>query len=145
VAENFKSRNIVNGAFGRLYMDGTEMAEIKDAEANLENEYEDVNLHGGKKGQKLKSTNGKGKFTFHKVDSWELKKFFNKNKNMMAVDFMLELEVDDPDALGAERITISECELSGNLNLFKMSRDSLIEKEIEFWFDKDSVEIPELI
>ncbi len=145
MAEKFTSRNIMHGAFGRLYMDGVEVAEVKEAEANLENEYEDVPLHGGKKGQKLKSSQGKGKFTFHKVDSWELKKFFNKNKNMMAADFMLEVEVDDPDSLGAERITITDCELSGNLNLFKMSRDSLIDKEIEFWFDKDSVDITEIV
>ncbi len=139
-----KPKHIFNGAFAKLIIDGEELALLKSAEAAIENEYEDVVLYGGKKGQKLKSSGGKGKFTFAKINSFEFKKFLQNNINMKATSFSLEVELDDPDANGAERITLAECEFSGNFNLFNFSMDSLIEKEVEFWFDKDLINTPEL-
>ena len=138
------SKNIFNGAFGEFIIDGEVLAQIKSAEATIENEYEDIALYGGKKGQKLKSSTGKGKFIFYKINSFEFKKFLKNNINMKATSFSLEVALDDPDGNGAERISLPECEFSGNFNLFNFSLDSLIEKEIEFWFDKDLVDTPEL-
>ncbi|MGB6129621.1 MAG: phage tail tube protein [Psychrilyobacter sp.] len=138
------SREIFNGAFGDFVMDGEVLAQIKSAEATIENEYESINLPGGKKGQKLKSSEGKGKFVFYKINSFEFKKFLKNNINMKATSFSIEVAIDDPDGNGAERISLAECEFSGNFNLFNFSLDSLIEKEVEFWFDKDLVDTPEL-
>ncbi len=139
-----KGKDIFNGAFGNLIIDGEILAEVKSSEANIENEFEEVTLFGGKKAQKLKTSVGKGKFVIVKVDSFEHKKFLKNNINMKTTEFGLEFAIDDPDATGAERISLPVCEFTGNFPLFNFSREELIEKEFEYWFDKDLIDTPEL-
>lgn len=143
--EKFKPRNILNGAFAKLYFDGEILMEAKAAEASIEGDWEEIPLPGGKKGQQLKGRKGVGKFTVHKVNSIEYRKFFANMKAGKVTDFSLEVTFDGPQTLGAERISLPDCEFTGNLNLFNYSIDSLIEKEFEFTFDPDTVDAPEII
>ena len=143
--DKFKPRNILNGAFAKLYFDGEILMEAKAAEASIEGDWEEIPLPGGKKGQQLKGRKGVGKFTVHKVNSIEYRKFFANMKAGKVTDFSLEVTFDGPQTLGAERISLPDCEFTGNLNLFNYSVDSLIEKEFEFMFDPDTVDAPEII
>lgn len=143
--EKFKPRNIFNGAFAKLYFDGEILMEAKAAEGTIEGDYEEIPIPGGTKGQVLKGRKGVGKFTVHKVNSIEFKKFFANMKAGKVTDFSLEVTFDGPQTLGAERISLPDCEFTGNLNLFNYSVDSLIEKEFEFIFDPNTADIPEII
>lgn len=119
--------------------------EAKAAEATIEGDYEEITLPGGVKGQNLKGRKGIGKFTVHKINSLEFRKFFGNMKTGKVTDFSIETQFDGPQTLGAERISIPDCEFTGNLNLFNYSVDSLIEKEFEFIFNPDTVDIPEIV
>lgn len=143
--DDFKPRQIFNGAFAKLYFDGELLMEVKAAEASIEGDWEEIPLPGGKKGQQLKGRKGVGKFTVHKVNSIEYKKFFSNMKAGKITDFSIETTFDGPQTLGAERISLPDCELTGNLNLFNYSVDSLIEKEFEFIFDPDTADATEII
>lgn len=143
--DDFKPRQIFNGAFAKLYFDGELLMEAKAAEAAIEGDWEEIPLPGGKKGQQLKGRKGVGKFTVHKVNSIEYKKFFSNMKAGKITDFSIETTFDGPQTLGAERISLPDCEFTGNLNLFNYSVDSLIEKEFEFLFDPDTADATETI
>ena len=119
--------------------------EAKAAEASIEGDWEEIPLPGGKKGQQLKGRKGVGKFTVHKVNSIEYRKFFTNMKAGKVTDFSLEVTFDGPQTLGAERISLPDCEFTGNLNLFNYSVDSLIEKEFEFIFDPNTADVPETV
>ncbi|MEG1942035.1 MAG: phage tail tube protein [Cetobacterium sp.] len=143
--DDFKPRQIFNGAFAKLYFDGEILMEAKAAEATIEGDWEEITLPGGKKGQQLKGRKGVGKFTVHKVNSIEYRKFFSNMKAGKITDFSIETTFDGPQTLGAERISLPDCEFTGNLNLFNYSVDSLIEKEFEFMFDPDTADAPEIV
>lgn len=53
---NFKSGDVVNGSFGKVYMDGRNVAEISEFTGKLTLEGKDVKLANGETGKKNTSS-----------------------------------------------------------------------------------------
>lgn len=143
--DNFKPKNAMTGSHGKVYIDGDHWADVKAIKTDIEIDKEEVLLSGGQKGSKTTAVGGKGSMTFVKVYSREHRKFLSKVKNGQQAYFLLQMEVDDPDALGAEIFSIKDCDLEGSYSVLNAERGSLIEKEISFDYLPMNVEAEELV
>ena len=71
-------RKIINGAFGTVFLEGEEVAELKAFQAKLEFQKEEVKVAGKMAtGTKYMGYSGKGSFSFHKVNSRMIKALGN--------------------------------------------------------------------
>lgn len=127
-------QRVINGSFGRLYVDGTTIAEVSAVSLKAAIERENVKMAGTyEKGSKIKGISGTGTF--------KLKKVFTRFQEVWAalklgkdVGFSLMTKLDDPDAYGAESFAAVGCKFTGDLPLIDWSVDALVEQEFSFEF-----------
>ena len=103
--KKIKSNQIINGTFGKLWVQGEKVSNVKSFESKVSLEYEDVNLSEelGVQ-QKYVGYAVEGTIVLHQVDS-EFIKLYNEGivtGNLPEVTIVAA--VDDPASLGAERI-----------------------------------------
>lgn len=130
-----RSEQVINGSFGEAWLDGDYLAEVKGVEARIEIQYEDV--HRPRKlgrGQKMTGFEGTGTLTVHKVTSRFIKLISDNLKEGKQTTFTVISKLDDPDALGAERVVLKNV-TPDNLTLANWEAKALGEDEMNFSFD----------
>ena len=101
------AQNVVYGSYGQIWLDGDEIAEIISCKATLTAQKTAI-----KRSRHLvdayKTTGyeAKGALKVHKVNSYLIKKLAPAIKAGKQVKFTLVSKLDDPNALGAERIAL---------------------------------------
>lgn len=130
-----RSEQTINGSWGEIWLNGDYMAEITGFEATIEIEYEDVNrprrLGTGKK---MTGYTGTGSLSFNKVTSRFIKLVSDMLKSGRQVSVTIISKLDDPDALGAERIAIKNATFT-NLTLANWEAKAVGQHESPFDFD----------
>ncbi len=130
-----EAKNVINGSHGALWLDNDEIAEVKAFQAKDEFNKEEVKLVGRmNKGYKITSVDGKGSATLHKVNSRMIKKIGRMVRQGKTPTFTLIGKLDDPDALGAERIVFKGV-IFDDLTLMNWEVDSLGSVEIPFTYE----------
>ena len=109
MADDVKTNQIIRGTFGRVWIDGELFANVKSFEAKLTLNYEEVDLSNDLgKHQRYMGFTGEGTMTLHKINS----KIFAKLAKAIKSGDMPEISVvgklEDPTALGAERVSFTE-------------------------------------
>lgn len=108
--EGYRPDNVISGTWGELWLDDEYMAEIMSFKAEIGIKYSDIQmarkLINGKKMTNLDLT---GEVKFHKVSSSVSSKISASLKNGKTPSFKIISKLDDPDALGAERIVCYGC------------------------------------
>ncbi len=108
--EGYRPDNVISGTWGELWLDDDYMAEIMSFKAEIGIKYSDIQmarkLINGKKMTNLDLT---GEVKFHKVSSSVSSKISASLKNGKTPSFKIISKLDDPDALGAERIVCYGC------------------------------------
>lgn len=137
----FKGKDVMSGSHGKCMIDGQTFAEVFEWEATVKLERKEINLPGGQKGSKIVATSGEGTLKRYKINSNWVKKF-SKLTNTKEVYFDLYLEVNDPDAVGAEAITIKSCWNSEGFS-FSSKHGEEITEELKFGFISNKLEIVE--
>ena len=126
---------VINGTFGECWVDDEYMAEVLGVTAEAIS-YEDINrprkLGTGKKMMGIEQT---GSLKFHKVTF----KIYKKSlviiwKAGKQTSSTIITKLDDPDALGAERILLKNVVFEG-LTLANWEAKTKGEQEISFFFD----------
>lgn len=106
----YTSDQVFNGTYGEVWFDGDYMAETESLKAEVDLSYESVsrvrNLADGKK---LIGIEGKGEVKLKKVSSYVTKKMSGKLKKGKSPSFTIISKIDDPDAIGAERVALYGC------------------------------------
>ena len=71
---SLKAKNVINGTYGTVWLEGEEVFEIKSFQAKDEYQKEEI-LGVGKmhKSYKITSVDGKGSLSVHKVNSRQIK------------------------------------------------------------------------
>lgn len=129
-----KANEVVNGTFGKVYVNGNKLANIKSFEAKLTLEYEEIDIAEDMgKHQKFMGYAGEGTMTLHKVDSYILKLMKDDLKAGKVPDIMIVGSVADPSALGTERIQLDEVTFD-ELTLLKFEQKTIGEEEVPFKF-----------
>lgn len=104
----FKPQQVMSGSYGTCMINGEVIAEVFEWTAQIKVDRKEIKLPGGQMGKKITGQSGEGTLKRYKLNSkWTT--YFEKLKDGKEVLFELYLEVNDPDAAGAEAIKISEC------------------------------------
>ena len=136
----FNGKRRINGAYGKLEINGDSVFEVNAAEAKIEISREDVAMSGTNQlDTKITSTKGTGTFTINKVWSRFKGSFLSDLINESDPVFTLRLNVRDPDNGGREEFLITECKFDGDFDILNFTVGEMIEQEFTFVFKTDSV------
>ena len=103
---SFNAKNVINGTWGTVWLDGEEIGEMKSFQAKDEYQKEGVSQCGKMStGYKITGVDGKGSMSFHKVNSRIAKKIGKQVREGKTPTFSFISKLADPDALGYERIS----------------------------------------
>ena len=128
------ANDVVNGTFGRVFINGHKFANIKSFEAKLTLEYEEIDIaEDAGKHQKFMGYAGEGTMVFHKVDSSILAMMKDELKAGRVPEIMIVGALEDPSKIGAERIQFNEVTLD-ELTLLKFEMKTVGEEEVPFKF-----------
>lgn len=133
--KEMESKQVVYGTFGSMWIDGYEIAEIQELKATLSADKVEVKIaRKMSKGYKVTGYTGKGSFKVHKVSSYFIKKLAPSIKEGKQVLCTIISKVEDPDALGTERIALYNC-LIDSVDLVNWSVGKLGEESYNFSFE----------
>ena len=125
---------IINGTYGKVFINGNKLANIKSFEAKLTFEYEEVNLaEDPGKHMRYMGYSGEGTMTLHKVDSSILNMIKDDIKAGKMPEIMIVGSVSDPSAIGTERVQLNGVTLD-EITLLKFELKTLGEEEVPFKF-----------
>ena len=137
-----KANKVMNGSFGKLWIDGELYANVKSFEAKNGLNYEEVEIAGDLgTHQKYMGYSGAGTMTLHKIDTSIGKKLNKgvKTGNMPEIEMVSAL--DDPAAYGAERVKFIEVTFD-EVTLMKFANKELQEEEVPFKYaDYDYIDM----
>lgn len=128
------TNQIIRGTFGRVWVDGELFSNVKTFEAKLTLNYEEVDLSGELgKHQRYMGYTGEGTMTLHKINSKIAAKLAEGVKNGKIPEIKIIGKLEDPTALGAERIELIEVTID-EVMLLKFENASIGEEEVPFKF-----------
>ncbi len=105
----YRPEQVVNGTWGEIWVDGDYMAEITAFKAEIDIEYSDVNMTRRlAKAKKMVGYEGKGEIKLNKVTSRFTKLISDNLKKGKQTVVTIISKLDDPDAMGAERVVIKD-------------------------------------
>lgn len=129
-----KANEVINGSFGKVFINGNKFANIKSFEAKLTFDWEEVDISEDLgKHQKFMGYQGEGTMVFHKVDSSILRMIIDDLKQGKMPEIMIVGALQDPASLGAERIQLNEVTLD-ETTLMKFENKTIGEEEVPFKF-----------
>ena len=133
------AKNVMNGTYGVVRIDGIEYANIQSFEAKITNSREDLQFSGNLgMDSKLLSSAGSGTMTFRKVNSRVVARQIPQLVSGKDFKAVLILTVDDPDGLGKETISISDVWFN-DFDLFKFEMGTTMEETVSFGFNPTNV------
>lgn len=131
---DFKYEENINGTFGEMWIDNDYMAETLALEAKMKLETAEVPKNRTlEKGYKVVGKTGEGTVKLNKVTSYMLKKISDNLKAGKATRATIISNLEDPEAIGAERIQLNDCVFT-ELTLVNWENGKILEEEIPFSF-----------
>lgn len=125
----------INGSYGYVYHDGQWLTNVKQAEATVEINKEEI-LRSGTRwvGHKVTSLTGTGSITSYKVTSQFIKvvgAIAKDNAKPYATELIFKLA--DPESNGAERIRLKGVQFD-QISLGNFEVGAIVEEELPFTF-----------
>lgn len=134
MATTFDSTNVINGTYGECWVDGEVMAQVTKLRIELTKNYDDVKrARSLVVGKKLTSIDTEGEVTLAKIDSSIAKKEADALKEGKSLTHTIISKLEDPAALGAERIAIYGVQFE-KATLADWEHSSLGEENYSFTF-----------
>ena len=107
--KSYKAQNVINGTFGELWIDGDYMAQVTGFKAEVSLDKSDVAMvRKLAKASKVTGMTCTGEITLNKVSSFFIRKLNDSIKAGREVVCTIISKLDDPDALGTERIVVND-------------------------------------
>lgn len=132
--QDFLHEQVINGTFGEVWVDNDYMAEATALQATIKLDTKEVaKTRTLKKGYKVTGITGSGTLKMNKVSSYFLKKMSDSLKQGKSVRATIISNVEDPEALGAERVKLNDC-LFTELDVINWEANTLGEESIPFSF-----------
>lgn len=128
----FNHNKVMRGTFGKVWVDGERMSNVKSFEAKATIDYEDMDVNGdfGKK-KRYMGYSIAGTMTLHKFDSFILSKYHAGVMNGELPDMTMVSALDDPTGYGAERVALYDIKLD-EITLSKFENRTVTEEEVPF-------------
>lgn len=129
-----KTNQIIRGTFGRVWIDGELFSNVKTFEAKVTLNYEEVDVSNDLgKHQRYMGFTGEGTMTLHKINSKVTAKLAQGIKTGDIPEIKIIGKLEDPTALGAERIELLEVTID-EVMLLKFENATIGEEEVPFKF-----------
>lgn len=133
--EDIKSKQVVYGTYGEMWLDGYKIGEVTELKATLSADKVEVKIaRKMNKGYKVVGYTGKGSFKVHKVSSYFIKKLAPSIKEGKQVTCTIISKLADPDANGTERVALYDC-LIDSVDLINWAVGKLGEESYNFTFE----------
>lgn len=130
-----KAKQVINGTWGEAWIDGSQLASIEALEAIIEFEHEDINQPRKlSTGKKMVGWEGSGTLSFKHINSQFIILMRDDLKEGKQTEVDIITKLDDPDALGAERMHFKNVTFE-DLPLANWEAKSPGELEVSFFFD----------
>lgn len=128
----FNINKVIRGTFGRAWVDGDLMANVKSFEAKATLDYEDMDVNGDL-GQKKRymGYSVAGTMTLHKFDSYILKKYQAAIRNGDLPEMKIVAALADPQSYGAQRVALYDVHLD-EITLLQFENKTVLEEEVPF-------------
>lgn len=128
----FQHNKVFRGTFGKVWVDGERLSNVKSFEAKAALDYEDMNVNGdfGTK-KRYMGYSISGTMTLHKFDSFILRKYQKGVMTGELPEMTIVVALDDPTAYGAERVQLRDVNLD-EITLSKFENKTLTEEEVPF-------------
>lgn len=144
MAGNFEAKRAMSGNWGEWILDGEKVAEATGVKLEVQLDFKDVPMCGTlAKQQKPSGWSGNGSVTMQKINSRMAILLADKLKKGETPEFVCISKLDDPDALGAERVVVKGVKFS-TLILADWSAGNTGEETYSFTFtDYDFLDMVE--
>lgn len=110
MTKSFEARNVMNGTYDYMSIDGEEVAELAGVKVEDEIEYEDIEQPGNlRSGKKMTSIGGKGEFTVNKITNKYNRIWSEKAEQGIQPEVTIVTTEADPNALEACTIMYLGC------------------------------------
>lgn len=128
----FNHNKVIRGTFGKVWVDGERLSNVKSFEAKATIDYEDMDVNGdfGQK-KRYMGYSIAGTMTLHKFDSFILSKYHTGVMNGELPDMTMVSALDDPTGYGAERVALYDVKLD-EITLSKFENRTVTEEEVPF-------------
>lgn len=134
MARDILDEQIINGTYGEVWIDDTYLATLKKFDAKVTMNYADVvRPRDLWKGKKLLELEGSGSVTVGKYSSLGLRLMHEKLSAGRTPVVKIMGKLDDPTALGAERIMIKNVTFT-EMTLFDFEHAKDLEETLPFNF-----------
>lgn len=132
----YTSDQVYNGTYGEVWVNGNYLAETKSFRAEVNCNYEAVpQARDLMDGQKLTGLEGQGELVMHKVSSYVMNLLSKSLKAGKVPDITIIGKIDDPSAIGQERIALYHCKFA-KMILADWERKKIGEESYSFTFEK---------
>jgi hypothetical protein len=129
-----KSNRQINGTYGAVWVNGEKWMDVESFEAKVTISYEDVNMaEDPATHKKMMGWSGDGTMSVKKVYSRGASLMSNAVKTGQMPDVSIVGKLADPDAFGAERVSISEVTFN-EFMLLKFEQKTLGTEDLPFNF-----------
>jgi len=131
----YTANQVINGTFGEVWFDDDYLAEVVSGQAKVSLTYDDVKrARCLMVAKKLIKAEGKGSIKLNHVRSNIVKKTSDTIKSGKTPSFKIIMKLEDPDALGAERIVLYGCKLD-ELTLMDWENGKITEETLSFTYE----------
>ena len=135
MAKAYTANQGINGTFGEVWFDDDYLAEVVSGQAKVSLTYDDVKrARCLMVAKKLIKAEGKGSIKLNHVRSNIVKKTSDTIKSGKTPSFKIIMKLEDPDALGAERIVLYGCKLD-ELTLMDWENGKITEETLSFTYE----------
>lgn len=142
--DNFTASQVMSGTQGEVWIDGQYMAEVTGFKAEIKLLKEEVNqVKRMFKQYKVVGCEGTGNVKLNHVSSFFIQLMADNIKNAKQTVCTIVVKLDDPDAIGAERISITDATFD-KLTLMDWEAKKLTFDDYDFTFtDFDILDVAE--
>ena len=128
----FNHNKVIRGTFGKVWVDGERLSNVKTFEAKATIDYEDMDVNGdfGQK-KRYMGYSIAGTMTLHKYDSFILSKYHAGVMNGELPEITVVSALDDPTGYGAERVALHDVKFD-EITLSKFENRTVTEEEVPF-------------
>jgi len=130
---------VINGTYGKLWINGVEVAELSKFSSKVTKKYEERHPCGQLGTERtLISWDGEGSYTVKKVYSSAKKSLVAIQKTGKDVDMQITGKLADKNSAGQEGIVYPNC-ITESLNLMDFESGKVVEDSVSFKFNPDNV------
>lgn len=130
----FDEKRAINGTYGKVYIDGELVSEATALKATVSLDFQDVPMCGDlAKHRKVSGSTCNGEITMTKINSRMALLIGDYIKAGKTPSFTIASYLKDPDAYGAERVVLKNCQFD-SLTLADWSSGQIITQTQPFSF-----------